>query len=1044
MGLCHEEFMLDPANLLNTGGPMFFSRREFTAVLIRILMPALVLLGAALQISPLSPFRLLLVAAQTSSTQDVGVEGWVKDANTSAPVEDARITINDSLQAISGGDGYFSFSTSQLAAAGIAASPAGQPVRVSVRAEGRASWSISNAGYYNGSALRLYPVLNGADGPDISRIAGYNSAASQAPDMAKGFSVAPPNTGSVLSDGNSGQAGGSIQSAGLTVPATIRVYRSASGTVEVVSFRDYLKHVLPNEWIPTWSTASLQAGAMAVKSYAWYWVSSGGKQAALGADVKDNTDDQVYDPNISYSTTDAAVDATYQYAMTISGSLFQAQYCAGRYGPDPTGDCPWQGPYMTQWGSSYHSDQGRSWSWIVRFYYPGVVISPSPPGAGSDGTPIAVIPSRPPPTAVSASFTVGQGSDNPQVYKDAYERNGGAQSLGKPLGPVRWWLTYVSENNVQAQAFSGPDGKGNTWLVYDVLKSATLGIQSAYVLSGSIATAYSTHNPPGPEWVGAPTSDAYTSDKSAGGNLSQGFARGTLFVAGETVLFTPWPQSFANWKSEWYVGHQSPGPQSAPALDLPGQPALVRDVAAPDMQWDKQAGKAGSYGVGLRDWSVQFTRDFQAAAGTYDFTLTANSGARLWVDGMLAVNGWQWAAPSQADYSVDLAAGLHRIRVQYFSLDSSAQLAFKMGLRAPVVATPPPPAATAVVLPTQAAQTNDDSLAQLRVRVTWLGRPASPDDSWVQPLTLQLTTPGNPTPVGTYKGTTDRNGVAFYSGLPSGTFDVHVKGPHSLQSARAAIALTAQGVVDLDMKTQVEGDIDGDNCVTIGDFSLVQAQLGLRRGMADFRPAADLNNDGEVNLADVSLLRSGFDRCGDVSADASFTTMSSENAPTLAQSLAPWLAPDRLQRGLGLSVVPSGGTAKVGQIVEAQVVADTGSQAVDGGAFVLKYDPAILAPVDANGNPATGALPSIALPSVMGNWIDRTGGAVGYSAGMLQGQPPQGQVVVARLRFKVLAAPQWLSTNLSFASAPSGYMQLTNGGVNLLGKAVGTTLTITP
>ena len=53
-----------------------------------------------------------------------------------------------------------------------------------------------------------------------------------------------------------------------------------------------------------------------------------------------------------------------------------------------------------------------------------------------------------------------------------------------------------------------------------------------------------------------------------------------------------------------------------------------------------------------------------------------------------------------------------------------------------------------------------------------------------------------------------------------------MKGTHSLQSARASVVLAANTTPAVDMKTQIEGDVDGDNCVTVNDFSVVQSMLG--------------------------------------------------------------------------------------------------------------------------------------------------------------------------------------------------------------------------
>jgi hypothetical protein len=311
----------------------------------------------------------------------------------------------------------------------------------------------------------------------------------------------------------------------------------------------------------------------------------------------------------------------------------------------------------------------------------------------------------------------------------------------------------------------------------------------------------------------------------------------------------------------------------------------------------------------------------------------------------------------------------------------------------------------------------------------------------VQPLALQLSVPGDPKVVYTAQGTTDHNGVIIYSNLPVGTFDVHVKGTHSLQSARAGVSLTANRTADVDMKAMVEGDVDGDNCVTVSDFAIVQGMIGAHKDIPGFNALADLNGDGEVTPADVSLLRSGFDMCGDISADNQVFALSTENAPSLGQTLAPWLNPGALRRDLALSLVPSTNSPRNGEVFTVLVIAEASTQPIDGASFILNYDPSRLLAVDAQGTPAAFVEPGADLPSVYTNWVDAKGGAVGYAAGMLQGAAPQGRLVLATLRFKALVPG---ATELRFGAMPSGHMQLTNGGINLLTVASSAILTVNP
>ena len=119
-------------------------------------------------------------------------------------------------------------------------------------------------------------------------------------------------------------------------PPTIRVFRSATGAVETVDFRAYVKNVLSREWISSWTTESIRAGALAVKNYGWYQVLHWrGYVNAAGAcfDVFDSTRDQHYDPSRpTYAGMAAAVDATWATLATKSGRIFATYYNAGTAG----------------------------------------------------------------------------------------------------------------------------------------------------------------------------------------------------------------------------------------------------------------------------------------------------------------------------------------------------------------------------------------------------------------------------------------------------------------------------------------------------------------------------------------------------------------------------------------------------------------------------------------------------------------------------------------------------------------------------------------
>ncbi|MEU4335426.1 SpoIID/LytB domain-containing protein [Micromonospora lupini] len=171
----------------------------------------------------------------------------------------------------------------------------------------------------------------------------------------------------------SGATGCSTDGTNTKLPSTILVYRVGLGRVDRVDFKTYVKNVLPNEWITSWPAASLDAGAVAVKSYGWYWALHSTRKTSGGQcyDVRDDTGDQVYRPSSAQSSTSAAVDRTWSTRMTRSGNILQAHYCA-----TTTACGGWvDGDWLSQYGSRDQANAGKTYQTILRYYYRDVVIS---------------------------------------------------------------------------------------------------------------------------------------------------------------------------------------------------------------------------------------------------------------------------------------------------------------------------------------------------------------------------------------------------------------------------------------------------------------------------------------------------------------------------------------------------------------------------------------------------------------------------------------------------------------------------------------------
>jgi hypothetical protein len=174
--------------------------------------------------------------------------------------------------------------------------------------------------------------------------------------------------------------------AAITAPASIRVWRraidgsndSCTGRVDTIPFEDYVRGVLPHEWIPSWEPEALKAGALSIRTYAAWWIASGGKYDC--ADIDDTAASQVYEDE-THPATDAAIAATAGELLVEGDSLVFAEYSAENSDPTLDGvDEPHcaglerfgHGRGACQWGTQrWAENEGMTYDWIALHYYPG-------------------------------------------------------------------------------------------------------------------------------------------------------------------------------------------------------------------------------------------------------------------------------------------------------------------------------------------------------------------------------------------------------------------------------------------------------------------------------------------------------------------------------------------------------------------------------------------------------------------------------------------------------------------------------------------------
>lgn len=220
---------------------------------------------------------------------------------------------------------------------------------------------------------------------------------------------------------------------GLGPPQTIRVRITGKAACDVnapysvvtMDFNSYVKNVLPNEWPHWWPVESLKAGAVAVKMYGWYWIARGGKWS--DADVTDSTCDQRFRQGSSNPSTDRAVDATWNFALSREGVLFET-----RHNNAPSCAPP---HCMRQSVSADLARQGQSWEEILGFFYPG-----SDQGSSSGSFGIIVPVEVATPDAQGKVFHVVEPGQSLWAISDSYDVT---------IGELEVWNNISKEEKLQ-------------------------------------------------------------------------------------------------------------------------------------------------------------------------------------------------------------------------------------------------------------------------------------------------------------------------------------------------------------------------------------------------------------------------------------------------------------------------------------------------------------------------------------------------------------------------------------------------------------------
>lgn len=323
------------------------------------------------------------------------IEGSISADRTGTPLDGAVVSVSPAPEMTTTTDAAGRF---VLAAVPITGTY--RLVTITVQAAGYGTWTMRETVLYPG-ITRLLDVRLGVSNVTVQAGLPLPLRDDEAlPDDLSPFPPLPPSLSAVGHD---------------VPPTTIRVARTGFthcrdwldagrpvNAVETYDFRDYVKNVLPNEWIARWHPDALRAGAMAIKNFAWYKILTR-VRAPYGADILDNTCDQYFVSNTRQSSTDAAVDATWNYLMQRDGRIFGIHYLNSRARCDSS---PYQ-PCMPQEGTQEDALAGYDWQWILSRYYAPIEMrrigdEPPPPPPPSPTPPPT--PTPPPPPVYSYEY----------------------------------------------------------------------------------------------------------------------------------------------------------------------------------------------------------------------------------------------------------------------------------------------------------------------------------------------------------------------------------------------------------------------------------------------------------------------------------------------------------------------------------------------------------------------------------------------------------------------------------------------------------------
>jgi hypothetical protein len=125
---------------------------------------------------------------------------------------------------------------------------------------------------------------------------------------------------------------------------------------------------------------------------------------------------------------------------------------------------------------------------------------------------------------------------------------------------------------------------------------------------------------------------------------------------------------------------------------------------------------------------------------------------------------------------------------------------------------------------------------------------------------MQIRTQGSTEPLEEHLLPLDSNGRLQVTTPLRGVYDISLKGEHWLRRTLSSINLNGTVQIETSLRN---GDVDGDNEVSLFDFGMLVAAFGSFPEDSRWNPNADLDGDEEVSLFDFGILVRNFGAIGD-------------------------------------------------------------------------------------------------------------------------------------------------------------------------------------